>query len=924
MSHYTDTYGNDEPRTPSESFVIFGTAFPEQTERDRRAGVSDAGQFVPEWKQEVRDEKGRRRFHGAFTGGFSAGYFNTVGSKEGWTPSSFVSSRSSRIEQREARPEDFMDEEDLEELASARKLVATDEFDILGGTQRELQAKRRQQQEDEARGGVGFLGSSLMDMVAPTKESVGIRLLQKLGWKPGQGIGPRMTSRQRRMTFHHNQEDEEDEDMDQDITFAPRDTPIENYTAKTNTFGLGYELEKYVPQVAEMRRLRELQRGDEEYDMDDTQGRAAFGVGTGHRQAGFGLGAFEQEDDDDADVYGNAQMKDYHYTLYEDDTEGDFLRRERSSTKETTRRHVPESINKTRCSDGRLPIKGFSVSNEPQELGKWYRPPEVPSDFVERHAIQDTTNTASAEPRYNMTSDERGAILGEKPTEPRSVFDYIPSGSKDQLDSVLKFMTHKRPVDPTKLTDFPKITKQQANMALQGFMPFGDNPKKQARYKSFLEDQAGVYGEPKDVLPVPEGLSHEEASKELDEFVKAARIFRPISAMMSGRFTSASANTTTVEQVSFQGGLKTEDQWRKEKEIKEKQEAQAQQPEKEKSQEAQAAAMKMFGQLTRTVKPFYPARLLCKRFNVRNPHPDHDPSRSNVGHTMAGSKEALSEEKVEDMMRQRGKPKVFEQWANDPTLSAVIPKPSERTPTQSDNNEIKEASETTSTTESAQDKQIDNVKADEDQEKETYERPSMDIFKAIFENSEDEDEQVDERDTVPEPANAESQGMTKRQPTVSTTSRHDDSDQDDDDDVMVGPLPPPAPPAQEQPSVPKFTRASERQSESTSRSLDTKMNVVSESIVVQPFKTRERARRRRVSVSEEEESDQEERKSRHKKKHKKEERRHKKEKKKKEKSRRKHSKHHSSDEDMLDGAVWVEKDVPQSSHKRRARATDLW
>lgn len=31
----------------------------------------------------VTDERGRRRFHGAFTGGFSAGYFNTVGSKEG-------------------------------------------------------------------------------------------------------------------------------------------------------------------------------------------------------------------------------------------------------------------------------------------------------------------------------------------------------------------------------------------------------------------------------------------------------------------------------------------------------------------------------------------------------------------------------------------------------------------------------------------------------------------------------------------------------------------------------------------------------------------------------------------------------------------------------------------------------------------------
>lgn len=39
------------------------------------------------------------RFHGAFTGGFSAGYFNTVGSENnaGFQPSTFVSSRSSRF-----------------------------------------------------------------------------------------------------------------------------------------------------------------------------------------------------------------------------------------------------------------------------------------------------------------------------------------------------------------------------------------------------------------------------------------------------------------------------------------------------------------------------------------------------------------------------------------------------------------------------------------------------------------------------------------------------------------------------------------------------------------------------------------------------------------------------------------------------------
>ena len=47
------------------------------------AGKEDKSKFVPIWQQTVTDERGRRRLHGAFTGGFSAGYFNTVGSKEG-------------------------------------------------------------------------------------------------------------------------------------------------------------------------------------------------------------------------------------------------------------------------------------------------------------------------------------------------------------------------------------------------------------------------------------------------------------------------------------------------------------------------------------------------------------------------------------------------------------------------------------------------------------------------------------------------------------------------------------------------------------------------------------------------------------------------------------------------------------------------
>ncbi|KAI8612262.1 hypothetical protein BC830DRAFT_1067854, partial [Chytriomyces sp. MP71] len=72
--------------------------------------------------------------------GFSAGYYNTVGSKEGWQPKTFQTSRSSRAKF-EQNPDDFMDEEDRAEINASQKISTTDDFDILGGTERELARK---------------------------------------------------------------------------------------------------------------------------------------------------------------------------------------------------------------------------------------------------------------------------------------------------------------------------------------------------------------------------------------------------------------------------------------------------------------------------------------------------------------------------------------------------------------------------------------------------------------------------------------------------------------------------------------------------------------------------------------------------------------------------------------------------------------
>ena len=50
-------------------YATYGTPLPPY-----EADVRDDGSFVPIWQQEVTDDRGRKRLHGAFTGGWSAGY----------------------------------------------------------------------------------------------------------------------------------------------------------------------------------------------------------------------------------------------------------------------------------------------------------------------------------------------------------------------------------------------------------------------------------------------------------------------------------------------------------------------------------------------------------------------------------------------------------------------------------------------------------------------------------------------------------------------------------------------------------------------------------------------------------------------------------------------------------------------------------
>lgn len=85
-------------------------------------------------------------------------------------------------------------------------------------------------------------------LIAPTQSSIGEKLLQKLGWRPGQGIGPRVTLRKLKIQegklgkARLGMDDSEHDDAEAGKhTFAPRDVKLLVYESKEDKQGLGFE-----------------------------------------------------------------------------------------------------------------------------------------------------------------------------------------------------------------------------------------------------------------------------------------------------------------------------------------------------------------------------------------------------------------------------------------------------------------------------------------------------------------------------------------------------------------------------------------------------------------------------------------------------------------------------------------------------------
>ena len=418
----------------SEDFVVVGTSLErEEASRSYRQKKPSASALattkaLPAHLQVPTDAEGRRRFHGAFEGGFSAGYHNTVGSKEGWAPSAFRSSRGDRAPANDerSRAETYMDD-DEREAAQAARLEATDAFDTRGGRDAQGAEAVRGRRGAQPREGGGIIpGPVPGDLVVAVSHPAAQRLLRRMGWRPGKGVGRRRTNLPRKAQTEGTDEGHlkgsdpspsEDEQMDDAsvrLEFVREDliddALIPNApVAKLDRHGFGYDPFENARSFGPMAESRRRDR--------DAHPRGLRAGNAPARGEAFGVGVFEDPDEDAAAFFADDKSRDdvgHFYEIPESASDsrsddGDAATRDAFVAARLGLRNagrVKPSFEKS-FREERDGVRGFVASKHTLAPTKWYPPPVVPRGFDARHAFPDE-NAAPAPPARVGRKTNRG------------------------------------------------------------------------------------------------------------------------------------------------------------------------------------------------------------------------------------------------------------------------------------------------------------------------------------------------------------------------------------------------------------------------------------------------------------------------------------------------------------------------------------
>ncbi|KAG2011919.1 DUF1604 domain-containing protein [Coprinopsis cinerea AmutBmut pab1-1] len=555
-----------------------------------------------------------------------------------------------------------------------------------------------------------------------------------MGWRPGQGIGPRVSLKERKRQdeeafdpytgLKHTGQSlsvAEDDEEASKHTYPRRDIPVLHVSRKENRHGLGYK-----PGMS----------------LNDSLGRKAEGQGpSGPRiAAGFGLGALNDADEDDLDIYDSSSTTRNRVAF-------DHLDHDREETMTISGRAERGPRPKPGAAkpdqffpDGTPVVTGFTISNEPVMEDKWFPGPEVPPGWKpdprrvwdsgpDKENLRKPLEAAKKDRagRPELSAHDRANILGETPlpsTGTRSVFEFMSAKDKERIQRIAAgglqaaspSPSSGGPIGPKPPLPVPTVDPQAAQAALKGFQPFTSDPAKQARYTAYLHSQATPDSAPP-LKPLP-GQDDETFLKELEDYSKAAQLFKPISGAMAGRFTSAAVYEAGPKIHEGLHQPSAEELAQKEEEKKKEEEANV-------SPKVHAARMGMYGPMTRETSVWMPAPLLCKRFGVKPPNPTVDDD------VMAGTSAKMSFET-----------KSFEQEVAAAASSSAYATGSGG------------ATSVAGTSTNDLPRRLENIGLGEDETQGadilTYERPSMDIFKAIFASDDEDSDDEPEKEEEPE------------------------------------------------------------------------------------------------------------------------------------------------------------------------------
>ena len=288
-----------------------------------------------------------------------------------------------------------MDDEDLAEIKASRTFSTTEEYasrpsagaaDIFAGEGGASASK-----DPAYRSAVA---NSLKDLVKPGSSRIGEKIMQRMGWRTGQGVGPRLTYERRKEVMKDlglaSQADEEEDEPPEEVKkhlYAPVDRPLMTFDGKDNQWGLGY-----VPGASLAESLASTSRsgmGPSRAAREDEDGGKTPKMPRG---GAFGISALEDADEDDEDVYGSGMNGRSSMIMHDDeDDEVAFMpagmgprRRpellnsqnskrkpeQRNGTQSQTKRKPPDrEIQK--FSDGSPVVPGFVLASRPQQPDKW-------------------------------------------------------------------------------------------------------------------------------------------------------------------------------------------------------------------------------------------------------------------------------------------------------------------------------------------------------------------------------------------------------------------------------------------------------------------------------------------------------------------------------------------------------------------------